>query len=96
MQQYGDSNYIAMSLLPLMLSFLPTSIALPNVITPTRPIYIKRIKTTLLSIVMSHSMPDVNPAVANADTASNDIFRKSASFGSNSPIRYMPTNKMKV
>lgn len=45
---------------------------------------------------MSHSMPDVNPAVANADTASNDIFRKSASFGSNSPIRYMPTNKMKV
>lgn len=38
--------------------------------------YIRRISTTLLSTHISVRMPEERPAVANADAASNDIFRK--------------------
>lgn len=41
--------------------------ALPNVIMPTRPIYISNISTTLLSTQISVRMPEDKPAVANAD-----------------------------
>lgn len=37
----------------------------PKVMTPTRPIYMRRIRTTLLSTHISVKMPDDNPAVAS-------------------------------
>ncbi len=49
--------------------------AFPNVMTPILPIYIKRIKTILLPMVMCDNAPELNPAVAKADVASNDSFK---------------------
>ena len=52
-----------------------TSMTFPKVITPTRPINIKMIRTNLLYIHIDDKMPEESPAVANADVASNTISR---------------------
>ena len=64
-----------------------TSMTLPNVITPTRPMNIRTISTNLLPMQIDDSMPDESPAVANADVASKTRSRKFSLSPSNNVSR---------
>lgn len=64
------SSFFVISLL-----FKRISTAFPKVITLSRPIYIEKIRTILLPMVMCGNTPELNPAVASAEVASKDNFK---------------------